>query len=149
MTSAPQLANPPAHADAAWKQVLRSYFPEFMRFFFPELASKIDWAEGIEFRDKELDALTTESMTGKRIADMLVKVRSKEGSPLYVLAHTEIQGEQETDFPLRLLYVQLQNLRPLPNTRSHPGDTGRCAPKRAADPVQGGNMGKNHHNLQL
>ncbi len=73
-----------------------------MRFFFPELAGKIDWTTGIEFKDKELEALTTESMTGKRIADMLVKVQSKEGDPLYVLAHTEIQGEQEMNFPLRL-----------------------------------------------
>src|SRR5260364_130058 len=61
-----------------------------MCFFFPELASRIDWSAGIEFKDKELEALTTESMTGKRIADMLVQVRSKEGKPLYVLVHTEI-----------------------------------------------------------
>ncbi|CCD28957.1 hypothetical protein CAGGBEG34_190130 [Candidatus Glomeribacter gigasporarum BEG34] len=88
--TAPQPSNPPAHADAAWKQVLRRYFPEFMCFFFPELASRIDWSAGIEFKDKELEALTTESMTGKRIADMLVQVRSKEGKPLYVLVHTEI-----------------------------------------------------------
>ncbi len=73
-----------------------------MTFFFPDLAGKIDWTAGIEFKDKELEALTTESTTGKRIADMLVQMRSKEGDPLYVLAHTEIQGDQEPDFPLRL-----------------------------------------------
>ncbi|CCD30103.1 Putative uncharacterized protein [Candidatus Glomeribacter gigasporarum BEG34] len=81
--------NPPSHADEAWKDALDRYFPEFMQFFYADIAHKIDWQAGHEMLDKELLALTTESMVGKRLVDQLIKVRFKEGQDGFVLLHVE------------------------------------------------------------
>jgi len=40
--------------DSPWKNILESYFEEFMQFFFPDAAKDIDWSPGYEFWDKEL-----------------------------------------------------------------------------------------------
>jgi hypothetical protein len=96
------LFNPPSHADEAWKDALDVYFPEFMSFFYADIADKIDWQAGYEMMDKELQALTTESMVGKRLVDKLIKVRFKAGQECFVLLHTEIQGDYEANFPQRL-----------------------------------------------
>jgi hypothetical protein len=40
--------------DNPWKTVIELYFREFMAFFFPEIASDIDWERGFVFMDKEL-----------------------------------------------------------------------------------------------
>jgi hypothetical protein len=39
--------------DSPWKQILRQYFPQAIQFFFPPVASLIDWREPPEFLDKE------------------------------------------------------------------------------------------------
>lgn len=45
-----------------------------MAFFFPEAYSEIDWRKGFDFLDSELQQVTLEAETGKRIVDKLVKV---------------------------------------------------------------------------
>jgi hypothetical protein len=65
--------------DSPWKQILESYFPQFMAFFFPEAYSQIDWERGFDFLDAELQQITLEADTGKRIVDKLVKVYLKNG----------------------------------------------------------------------
>lgn len=93
---------PPIQADNAWKDVLQVWFPEFMAFFYPELYAQIDWSAGYETLDKELQAITTQSMLGKRFVDKLIKVKSLKGTELWVLLHIEVQGEKETHFEARL-----------------------------------------------
>lgn len=112
------LSNPPAHADAAWKYVLDVYFPEFTAFFFPEIEQAINWQAGYEMLDKELLALTSESMVGKRLVNKLVKVCSKAGQSCFVLLHLEVQGEYETAFAQRLFeyYYKLYDRYRLPIT---------------------------------
>lgn len=97
-----KLKNPPSYADAAWKHILDCYFQQFMEFFFPVLAKQIDWTKPVEFMDKELQAITAESMIGQRFVDTLVKVYSKEGHPIGILLSTEIQAKQEAEFSNRL-----------------------------------------------
>ncbi len=108
--------NPPAHADEAWKDILHGYFQAFMQFFFPALADKIDWQAGFEVLDKELQAITTDAIIGKRLVDMLFKVRSIEGQDCVVLLHLDIQGAYEANFAERMyIYNYLVfNLRKLP-----------------------------------
>jgi hypothetical protein len=42
-----------------------------MAFFFPEAYSQIYWSRGFEFLDGELQQVTLEAETGKRIVDKL------------------------------------------------------------------------------
>ncbi len=96
------LANPPFHADAAWKNALNAYFPEFMQFFYQELAQKIAWEANYETLDKELQRFTQESKVGKRLVDKLIKVRLKNGVECFLLLHIEVQGNYEAGFSQRL-----------------------------------------------
>jgi hypothetical protein len=88
--------------DSPWKDILGIYFKEFMEFFFPEIAKKIDWSKGYTLLDKELRQITREAEQGKRLADRLVKVWKKDGGEVWVLAHAEIQAGREKDFPHRV-----------------------------------------------
>ncbi|MEZ4529169.1 MAG: hypothetical protein R2941_24920, partial [Desulfobacterales bacterium] len=88
--------------DSPWKEILGAYFREFMIFFFPEIEKEIDWEKGYVPLDKELHQITRESDTGNRIADRLMQVWKKNGDETWVMAHTEIQGGKEDEFPLRV-----------------------------------------------
>lgn len=88
--------------DSPWKEILNLYFQEFMEFFFPDIAKEIDWSRGYEMLDKELRQITRESEVGFRLADNLVKVWKKDGEEAWVLAHIEVQGQEEKAFGHRV-----------------------------------------------
>ncbi len=96
--------------DSPWKQILESYFPQFMAFFFPEPYSQIDWNRGFEFLDGELQQVTLEAETGKRITDKLVKVYLQNGEERWIVAHIEIQNQKEAEFGERV-FVYYARLR--------------------------------------
>ncbi len=88
--------------DSPWKEILEHYFPEFMAFFFPAAYREIDWSRGYESLDQELLQVVREAESGKRLADKLMKVWRLDGEELYVVIHIEIQGQHDTEFPLRM-----------------------------------------------
>ncbi len=96
--------------DSPWKQILESYFPQFMAFFFPEAYSQIDWDRGFDFLDAELQQITLEADTGKRIVDKLVKVYLKNGKEQWIAAHVEIQNQKENEFSERV-FIYFARLR--------------------------------------
>jgi hypothetical protein len=96
--------------DTPWKQILESYFPQFMAFFFPEAYSQIDWSRGFDFLDGELQQITLEAETGKRIIDKLAKVYLHSGGEQWVAAHVEIQNQKDDEFDERV-FVYFARLR--------------------------------------
>jgi hypothetical protein len=96
--------------DTPWKEILESYFPQFMAFFFPEAYSQIDWSCGFEFLDGELQQITREAETGKRITDKLVKVYLRNGKEQWIAAHIEIQNQKEDKFGERI-FIYFARLR--------------------------------------
>jgi hypothetical protein len=96
--------------DTPWKQILESYFPQFMAFFFPEAYRQIDWNRGFDFLDGELQQITLEAETGKRIIDKLVKVYLRSGGEQWIAAHVEIQNQKEDEFGERV-FVYFARLR--------------------------------------
>lgn len=88
--------------DTPWKQILEGYFPQFMAFFFPEAARAIAWSKGFDFLDSELQQVTLEAETGKRIVDKLVKVYLRNGQENWLLLHIEIQNQKEAEFSERV-----------------------------------------------
>ncbi|MCC6446395.1 MAG: cytosolic protein [Armatimonadetes bacterium] len=88
--------------DSPWKEALERYFPDFMAFFFPLAHADIAWASGYEFLDKELQQVAADAELGRRMVDKLVKVWLKEGEEAWVLAHIEIQGQEEAEFAKRM-----------------------------------------------
>jgi len=88
------------------KQVLREnakvQFEDFMAFFFPQAHADIDWGRGYEFLDKELQQVVREAELGRRLVDKLVKVWRRRGEEAWVLAHVEVQGQEEGEFAERM-----------------------------------------------
>jgi hypothetical protein len=88
--------------DSPWKDVLESYFPDFIQFFFPHIYDEIDWSRGYDFLDQELQQVVRDAELGKRLADKLVKVWKRDGEETWVLIHAEIQNQEESDFSKRI-----------------------------------------------
>jgi hypothetical protein len=88
--------------DSPWKDILESYFMEFMAFFFPQAYNDIDWSKKYESLDNELQQIVQDSELGKRMVDKLVKVYLKDGKESWVLIHIEVQSQRETDFAKRM-----------------------------------------------
>ena len=82
--------------DSPWKDILESYFEDFMAFFFPEIHAEIDWARGYVFLDQELSQITRDAEVGKKIVDKLVKVWKLTGEETWVLLNVEIQSQEES-----------------------------------------------------
>ena len=56
-----------------WKEIVESYFDDFLRFFFPDVHDGIDWSRGHESLDGELQAIVRDAELGRRLADKLCK----------------------------------------------------------------------------
>ncbi|NGZ07134.1 MAG: DUF4351 domain-containing protein [Magnetococcales bacterium] len=92
--------------DSPWKEILKTYFKDFLAFFLPEAHDGIDWHRAPEFLDKELDRITREAESGNRRVDLLVRVWLLDGGELWVLIHVEIQGNRDPDFEERMFTCQ-------------------------------------------
>jgi hypothetical protein len=95
------MTNPATEFDSPWKEIVQSYFPEFIQFFFPQVYREIDWNQGFEFLDQELQQVVRDAELGKRLVDKLVKVYRR-GQEIWVLIHIELQSQEETEFPERM-----------------------------------------------
>jgi len=92
-----------ADFDAAWKEVVEVMFEPFLEFLFPQIHKDIDFSKKYEFLNKELRKISPDSKTGKRFADVLVKVHLKDSEkPAVLLIHIEIQGYKDPGFMERM-----------------------------------------------
>jgi hypothetical protein len=96
--------------DSPWKEILEAYFPDFLQFFFPQIHAEIDWNQGYEFLDTQLQQVVRDAELGKRLADKLVKVWKLNGEETWVLIHIEIQSQEESNFSERM-FVYYYRLR--------------------------------------
>jgi hypothetical protein len=96
--------------DPYWKGILEVVFDDFLRFVFPDADKVFDLKKGFEFLDKELVEMYPETKkTGQtRYVDKLVKVSTRdvtgrsEGYERWILAHIEVQGYHDREFPQRM-----------------------------------------------
>jgi predicted transposase/invertase (TIGR01784 family) len=83
--------------DRLFKELLTTFFFEFLDLFFPRLAAQLD-RESIEFLSQEL---FPDLLDGAEYqADILVKARFR-GQDAYFLIHVEHQSEAPATFPRR------------------------------------------------
>jgi hypothetical protein len=86
----------PEDEDTAWKQLLETLFQPFLQFFFPTIHDAIDWSVPPEFLNTEFQRLVPGMRRGRRITDLLAKLRFRDGTVRWLLVHVEIQGHGET-----------------------------------------------------
>lgn len=77
-----------------------------MEFFFPQIAQEIDWSRGYETLDKELQKVVRDSKSKRGYVDKLTKVWLKNNIEMWVLLHTEAQGQWEDKFNERMYIYQ-------------------------------------------
>ena len=87
--------------DTLWKAIIEDFFPEMMAFFYPDSLDQLDLSEP-EFLDNELQQLFPESVSNRRHADKLVKVRYANGPDLWLFIHIEVQGYRDKAFAGRM-----------------------------------------------
>jgi predicted transposase YdaD len=79
--------------DRLFKELLTTFFEEFIELFFPEFHCRIDW--------KSLTFLF--SGKPKRLeVDLLAKVRFLDDAEMFFLIHTEHQAQPQADFEQRM-----------------------------------------------
>jgi len=88
--------------DSPWKDILETYFRQFLAFFFPLIEKDLNWEKGYEFLDKEFQSIVKEAETGRKYLDKLIRVWRKDDLETWLLIHIEVQGTRETDFSERM-----------------------------------------------
>lgn len=88
--------------DAAWKEALDRYLPDFMAFFFPQAYAEIDWSRPYQMLDTELQQVVRDAELGRRQADRLVQVQRLSGEGALVYIHIEVQSQYEASFAERM-----------------------------------------------
>ena len=83
--------------DLLMKELLRTFFMQFLNLFLPGMAAYIE-PDSIEFLDKELSSV---ARAARQIVDLLVKVRFK-SQPACFLIHLEAQSSRDNDFLQRM-----------------------------------------------
>ncbi len=91
---------PRINHDRLFKELLSTFFVEFMELFFPEVVGYLE-AESLEFIDKEI--FTDITQGERREADLLVKCRFQ-GREAFFLIHLEHQSKREKDFTQRMFF---------------------------------------------
>ena len=92
----------PIDFDSPWKEALEEYLEDFFALFFPEAHADIDWARGFTFLDKELQQVTRDAKLRRRLVDKLVQVWRRDGADIWVLAHIEVQSQEDAEFARRM-----------------------------------------------
>jgi hypothetical protein len=88
--------------DSPWKEIIESFFPQFLEFFFPNAYAIIDWTRRPEFLDQELQQLEPDAEIGRRLVDKVAKVWLLDGEEAWVLVHVEVQGQYDRKFAQRM-----------------------------------------------
>ena len=84
--------------DQLFKELLETFFAEFMQLFFPEAYQAIDFTH-LKFLQQEV--FTDVTAKEKHIVDILVETRVK-GEPGLILVHVEPQSYVQKDFNERM-----------------------------------------------
>jgi hypothetical protein len=88
--------------DHPWKDLIQRFFPDFMAFFFPEVASRIDWQREFAFLEQELRQVVRDAETGPKRVDKLARVWLFDGEEQHILIHIEVQSQSDSEFGERL-----------------------------------------------
>jgi len=99
--------------DGIFKELLHHLIEFFLKLFFPEEASRLDFSSMIFLEQEQF----TDFPSGKhRFIDTLVKIKTLHDEPEELLIHVEFQSKRESGFPLRMFryFCQLRLRRNIP-----------------------------------
>jgi len=91
-----------SYFDSAWKQVMNTYFKDFMALCWPEKYKIIDWDKPINSLDKELIRLDKDAAASDRFVDMVLDIHCLDGEVACLILHMEIQRSSGAGFEERM-----------------------------------------------
>ena len=99
--------------DRIFKEFFQRFLPQFLRTFFPDEASHLDFST-LKFLDKELLINLPEQLL--RIADIVAEAKTLDGVTETILVHIEIEAYPRQSFPNRMFeyYAIFRVLRQQP-----------------------------------
>ena len=99
--------------DQRFKEFLRAFLQDFLKLFYPHVEERLDFGE-LEFLDTEV--FTHLHDGSRREADVVAKLRTRDGQPELVLIHVEVQARTEPDVNERMFeyYSLLRSRYKLP-----------------------------------
>jgi hypothetical protein len=92
----------PISHDQLFKELLHTFFPEFLTLFFPHVAAQLELTgpEAVTFLDREL--FTDLPRGEQREPDVVAQVQRRDGTPQAVLIHVEVESRRRAEFPARM-----------------------------------------------
>ncbi len=99
--------------DRLFKELIKTFFVDFLQLFLPELAAAVDLTRQVVFLDKEV--MTDVTRGKKYTTDLLVKARVHDQDS-HLLIHLESQAQKQSDFAARMFryFARLHELYDLP-----------------------------------
>jgi hypothetical protein len=95
--------------DQLFKELLQSFFREFLALFFPDVAARPDFTR-VTFLDKEVFTHVPEGR--RRELDLVARAYTLDGTPELILLHIEVQAWRDSDFSYRMFeYYALLRVR--------------------------------------
>ena len=85
--------------DRLFKELLTTFFVEFIELFFPEVGAYLDREAQVVAMDKEV--FTDVTLGGRHEVDLLMRAKFR-GEEAFFLIHVENQSTAQTDFPKRM-----------------------------------------------
>ena len=85
--------------DQLFKDILRSFFRDFLGLFYPEVEKRLDF-DTLRFLDKEVFTSLPEGSS--REVDVLAELETGKGSRELVLVHVEVEAKRKRGFPKRM-----------------------------------------------
>ncbi len=85
--------------DRLFKELLTTFFVEFLDLFLPDVAAALDREAGVVPMDKEV--FTDIALAEKHEVDVMMKARFR-GEDAFFLVHVENQATPQADFPKRM-----------------------------------------------
>ena len=118
--------------DRLFKELISTFFVEFIELFFPQLRTYLD-TQSITFLDKEIFTDVTEGE--KHESDLIAQVKFA-GKSSYFLIHVEAQASAKANFNRRMFtyFARFHENFSLPVYQNHPqpaGGAGRTVARRA------------------
>src|SRR3990172_10847623 len=85
--------------DQLFKEILRSFFRDFLGLFYPEVEKRLDF-DTLRFLDKEVFTSLPEGSS--REVDVLAELETQTGSRELVLVHIEVEAKRKRGFAKRM-----------------------------------------------
>ena len=107
--------------DESWKLLVKFFTQQFLEFFYPQLASVIDFSKPITFKEQELlEKGQPPDKFALKVDNLLEVFLKSNHNPAFVLIHIEVEANEPSNLILRMFKYFITLKRIYPNFDIYP-----------------------------